>query len=128
MLKYTTNNSGREGQYVKVDLAVSFFPGRFTVVVAGGNAWAKREISNHRPNYLARDIPRDLLARDKWRSFWFGRFAGPVYLDCPRIANVPRELQIHLICSWGRRFRRSSFGLPTLFTISPADHDAEPMR
>ena len=45
-----------------------------------------------------------LLARDKWRSDWFGRVAGPVYLSFPRIAGIPRELRATVIRSWAPAF------------------------
>ena len=118
LLKYVNNNSGREGQYVKVDLAVSFFPGRSTVLMQDANANTRHSLSNRRFNCQARDSPRDLLAREKWRSFWRDRFAGPVYLQCPRISDVPMELQVQVICSWGPAFAVIEFRLAdTLYQL-----------
>ena len=103
-LRYTTDNSGRRGQDVHVELLVQFFPGQFTIVVTDVNARTKHEISNRRFNYQSRDSPNDLLARDKWRSNWFGRFSGAVYLNFPQVHHVPRELSIRAICSWEPAF------------------------
>ena len=103
-LRYSTNNSGREGRDVYVDLRVSFFPGRFTIAIQDEIARSRHVLTNRRFNYQARDSPQDLLAREKWRSFWFDRFSGAVYLSCPRITGVPRELQVHVICSWDPAF------------------------
>ena len=123
LLRYTANNSGRLGQVVKVDLRVSFFPGRFTVIVTDGGARSKRELANRRSDYRARGIPQDLLAREKWRTEWYGRYSGPMYLNCPRIADVPRELQIRLICSWGAAFAVIEFRLAdTYYQLSRRPH------
>ena len=44
------------------------------------------------------------MAREKWRSDWYDRFAGPVYLRCPRLSGVPRELAVMIISRWGAAF------------------------
>ena len=71
-----TDNSGRAGQYVNVAIHPSFSPGSFTVTIEDETAQAVRRIRNKRFNYRARDSYLDLLARDKWKSNWFGRFPG----------------------------------------------------
>ena len=48
------------------------------------NAGAIRQIGNTRFDYQAHDSPDDLLARDRWRSDWFGKFTGDLYLMSPR--------------------------------------------
>ena len=103
-LRYTADNSGRKGQGVFVELLVQFSPWNFSATVTDSEARTKRKIQNRRFNFQSRDSPQDLLARDKWRSFWFDRFSGAVYLNFPRAIDVPRELSIHLICSWGPAF------------------------
>ena len=98
-MRYTADNSGRKGEAVHVDLAVSFFPGISTVHVEDRGAYSIRQLANRRFNYQALDSPVDLLARDKWRSWWFGRFTGAAYLQRPRISGVPLELSLALIIS-----------------------------
>ena len=98
-LRYPDNNSGREGQYVKFDLALSFFPGIFAVQIRDPNAHAIHSLANRMFNYQAMDSPKVLLAREKRHTEWNGRFVGDVYLQRPRIANVPLELQVHVVCS-----------------------------
>ena len=104
IVRYETNNSGRLGQYVNVAIHASFFPGQFTVTVEDERAESVHRLENRRFNYQARDSPVDLLARDKWKSHWFDRFTGPIYLDCPRLPGVPRELKATVICSWDPAF------------------------
>ena len=104
IMKYSTHNSGRFGQPVKVDLNVSFFPGQFSVRLDDTYAQTTHTIQNKRFNYQSRDSPVDLLARDKWRSWWFDRFTGTLFLQCPRIRGVPESLAITLICSWDPAF------------------------
>ena len=115
ILHYETNNSGRRGLPIHLELLVSFFPGDFSVRAEGGIAETVHTLRNRRFNYQARDSPQDLLARDKWRSRWFGRFTGPVRLGCPRISGVPTELQLTLICSWGPAFAIVEFRLGDTF-------------
>ena len=110
-LRYTTDNSGRKGQDVFVELVVQFSPGRFSVTVIDSDARTKHKIENRRFNFQSRDSPQDLLARDKWRSSWFDRFSGAVYLNFPRVIDVPREIPIHLICSWDPAFAVVEFRL-----------------
>ena len=113
--QYTTNNSGRLGQPVHVELNVSFFPGSFSVRVEDRNAHSIRELANRRFNFQPRDSPVDLLARDKWRSWWFGRFTGLATLQCPKIRGVPPELKLTSIASWGPAFAVVEFQLGDTF-------------
>ena len=80
-------------------------------------------MTNRRFNYQAKDSPEDLLARDKRMGYWCGRFAGPMYLAYPRIAGLPRELRIAIICSWGPGFALVEFkwgGKPAInFPVGP---------
>ena len=110
-MQYTTNNSGRQGQDVYVDLVVSFFPGKFAVTVEDANARSMHGLRNRRFNFQCRDSPVDLLARDKWHSRWYDRFAGPMYLNYPMVSGVPRELAVALICSWDSAFAVVEFRL-----------------
>ena len=105
ILRYSTNNSGRFGQYVNVDFSVSFFPGQFSMRIQDENRGTIHSLANRRFNYQARDSPEDLLARDKWRSHWYDRFTGPLYLKCPSgLSGIPRELSVTVICSWDPAF------------------------
>ena len=108
---YTTDNYGRQGQYVYAELAVSFSPVRFAVRVNGSNAFSIHPLTSRRFNYQARDSPQDLLGRAKWRIDWFGRFSGPAYLQCPRITGAPRELRATLIRSRDPAFSVIEFNL-----------------
>ena len=110
-MRYTTNNSGRLGQDAYVDLVVSFSPVEFAVTVEDTNARSTHGLRNRRFNFQCRDSPVDLLARDKWRSRWFDRFAGPMYLNYPMVNGVPRELAVTLICSWDSAFAVVEFRL-----------------
>ena len=114
-LRYTTDNSGRRGQVIHADLTVSFFPGLCTIRVDDPNAETTHGLTNKRFNYQARDSPVDLLARDKWRSWWFDRFAGNVQLMCPTIPGVPKELFVTLICSWDPAFAVIEFQIDDTF-------------
>ena len=88
-----------------MNFTAAFFPGQFTVTVHDENAGTIREISNRRFNFQARDSPGDLLARDKWKSEWYDKFTGNLYLQSPRITGVKRELTaITLTCSWASAF------------------------
>ena len=102
--RYETDNIGRQGQYVNVATHASFSPGRFTVSVEDETVETVHILNSRRFNYQARDSPVDLLARDKWRSRWFDRLAGPLYLGCPRLPEVSRGLKVAVICSWGPAF------------------------
>ena len=104
VMKYSTHHSGRYGQPANVELDVSFSPGFFRVKLDDINAQTTHTIQNKRFNYQSRDSPVDLLARDKWRSWWFDRFAGTLYLRCPRIRGAPESLAVTLICSWDPAF------------------------
>ena len=118
-LTYSNNNSGRKGREVKVELTVSFFPGRCAIIIQDEDARTRHVLTNKRFNYQARDSPVDLLARDKWRSYWHDRFVGSVYLACPRITRVPRELYVNVICSWDPAFGVIEFRLDdTYYQIS----------
>ena len=114
-MRYTTNHIGRAGQTVNVSLSVSFFPGTFTVVVEDPGAESTHRLPSRRFNFQARDSPVDLLARGKWRSLWFDRFAGDMYLHCPRITGAPRELRLTLISSWDPAFAVVEFRLGDTF-------------
>ena len=114
-LRYTTDNSGRRGQDVHVELLEQFFSCQFTIVADDVNARAKNEISNRRFNYHPRDSPNDLLARDKWRSTWFGRFSGAAYLNFTQVHRAPRELSIRVICSWEPAFAVVEFKINDTF-------------
>ena len=114
-MTYATNNSGRLGQPVSVVLNVSFFPGSFTVRVVDENAQTSHELSNRRFNFQSRDSPVDLLARDKWRSWWFDRFTGIATLECPQIRGVPTELKLTLISRWEPAFAVVEFQLADTF-------------
>ena len=103
-LRYTADYSGRQGRTVRVDCQSQFPPGHFLLRIDAQDAGAAHVLTNRRFNFQARDSPVDLIARDRWRSKWFDRFAGPVYLNCPRITGVPRELQVTVICSWSSDF------------------------
>ena len=115
VMQYSTNNSGRLGQPVHVVLNVSFFPGSFTVRVEDRNAHSIHELANRRFNFQSRDSPADLLARDKWRSWWFDRFTGVATLQCPKIRGVPAELKLTLIASWDPAFAVVEFQLADTF-------------
>ena len=114
-LRYTTDNSGRLGQTIHADFTVSFFPGFCSIRVDDPNAETSHGLTNKRFNYQARDSPVDLLARDKWRSWWFDRFMGTVDLKCPSIPGVPKELRITLICSWDPAFAVIEFQIDDTF-------------
>ena len=100
---------------MKVDLSISFFPGRCQIDIQDDGAFTRHRITNRRFNYQARDSPVDLLARDKWRSHWHDRFTGTVYLACPRITGVPRSLVVHVICSWDPAFGVIEFRVTDTF-------------
>ena len=110
-LRYSTHNSGRFGQPVYLDVTVSFFPGRFSVRLGDINAETTHSLQNRRFNYQSRDSPVDLLARDKWKSWWFDRFTGTIDSQCPRVGGVPDSLKIALICSWDPAFAIIEFQL-----------------
>ena len=114
-MQYSTNNSGRLCQPVHVELSVALRPGSFTVRVEGRNARSIHELTNRRLNYQSRDSPVDLLARDKWRSWWFDRFAGVATLQVPKIRGVPTELNSALIARWGPAFAVVEFQLYDAF-------------
>ena len=114
-MRYTTNSSGRLGQEVRVTLSVSFFPGSFTARIEDRDAQSIHELFNRRFNFQSRDSPVDLLARDKWRSWWFDRFTGVAHLQCPRITGVPTEINMTLICSWEPAFAVVEFQLGDTF-------------
>ena len=111
ILPYTADNSGRLGRTIHADMAVSFPPGLFLVRVEDSQARPIHVFANRRFNYQARGSPQDWLARAKWRIEWFDRFAGPAYLQCPRIAGVSRELLATMIRSWGPAFAVIEFRL-----------------
>ena len=89
----------------------NLFAGRFATPAADGYAWSKREIANRRFNCQPRGGPQDLLVRDNWRSQRPDRVDGPMCLVRPRVAGVPRESQMHLICSRGPSFAVVGFRL-----------------
>ena len=109
ILTYRTDYIGRIGRTANVELNASFSPGGFTVIVEDGNAQSAHTLTDRRFNYQARDSPQDLLAREMWRSLWFGRFAGPMCLQRPRIPDAPRELRVNVFCSWGAAFAVTEF-------------------
>ena len=114
-LQYTTDNSGRRGQTVRVEFGAQFFPGLFSLRIDDANAGTSHVLTNRRFNFQARDSPVDLLARGRWRSEWFDRFTGPVFLLCPRITGVPRELRVTVICSWASAFAVVEYQLDDTF-------------
>ena len=104
-MRYATNNSGRFRDPVKIEFTAGFFPGHFKLVIHDALAGTIHEIENKRFNFQARDSPEDLLARDKWRSEWFDKFTGDLYLQSPRITGVTRELRKATVtCSWNPAF------------------------
>lgn len=115
VLRYATHNSGRFGHDVNVDFSVSFFPGRFNLAIQDEGMGTIHSLTNRRFNFQARDSPEDLLARAKWRTDWYDRFTGTVYLQCPRIAGVPRELSVTVTCSWDPAFCVVAFRLDDTF-------------
>ena len=78
--------------------------GRFAVTVQDEQAGATRALSNRRFNCHALDSPLDLLARERRMVDWYGRFTGPLYLQCPRIDGVTRGLHVAVISIWGPAF------------------------
>lgn len=114
-LTYSTNNSGRTGQQVRVEICAQFFPGTFRVTIEDSPAYSVHRLENRRFNFQSRDSPVDLLARAKWRSDWFGRFTGDIYLDFPRVLDVPRELRVTLIASWDPGFAVLEFRIGDTF-------------
>ena len=127
LMRYTADNSGRKGQVAYVDLPAPFFPGRFAVQVEDRGALWIRQLANRRFNFQSRDSPVDLSARNKWRSWRFGRFTGNAYLQCPRISGVPRELKLNMICSRAQLLRSLSFGSMIRSTSWPAALLGEPI-
>ena len=140
-LVYTSDNSGRMGRPANVSLSVSFPPGSFSVVADDPDAETSHRLANRRFNSQSRDSPVDLLARAKWRSDWYDRFDGNVYLRCPRITGISHELRIALICSWDPAFDVVEFRLGDTYyqlsrrpprgvrlwgriTFPPATHDS----
>ena len=104
-LRYSTHNSGRFGESVRIDFTAGFSPGQFSMRVHDQNSGTIHQIENTRFNYQARDSPDDLLARDRWRSDWFDKFTGNLYLVSPRVNGVTRELTaVTLTCSWRAAF------------------------
>ena len=72
------------GQPARVGLNVAFSPGSSTARAEGRSAESIRELSNRMFNFQPRDSPAGLLARDKWRSWRFDRFAGVATSQCPQ--------------------------------------------
>ena len=104
-MRYSTHNSGRFGESAHIDFTAGFSPGQFSMRVHDQNAGTIHQIENTRFNYQARDSPDDLLARDRWRSDWFDKFIGNLYLVSPRVNGVTRELTaVTLTCSWRTAF------------------------
>ena len=105
-MRYDANRIGRFGDTVKIDFATSFFTGMFKMGAADENAGTIHALSNKRPDYQSMDSYEDLLARDKWKSEWFDKFTGSLYLSCPRgVPGVPRELtRVTTACSWASAF------------------------
>ena len=119
ILTYATDNIGRVRQTANAVTRASFSTGLFAVAIEDANAHTVHLLANRRFNYQARDSPAGLLAREKWTSDWFGRFEGPVYLGCPRIFGVPREIGIALICPRGLAFVVLEFLLGDTFYQFP---------
>ena len=83
---------------------------------------AIRSLANRRYNFHARDSPEDLLARALWRSGRYDRFAGNLYLQCHRIAGIPRELSVTVTCSWDPSFCAVAFRLEDTYYQFPRRH------
>ena len=114
-LTYNTNNSGRAGQPVQVEICAQFLSGTFRVAIQDLTAESVHRLENRCFNFQSRDSPVDLLARAKWRSDWFDRFTGDIYLSYPAVTGVPRELRVTLIASWDPAFAVLEFRIGDTF-------------
>ena len=95
---------GRRGLWYTVEFNISLFPPKVIVTVTDPHYQSQRRISNTRFNFQSRDDYVDLLARDKWRSVWYGRYVGDLSLDFPTLDRLPTVLPVRIIASWDEPF------------------------